>query len=256
MLTHPHVICLCLLSSAAAFAADTPATGEAPRIEPDRRDFTTGTGIVSGGYIQVEGGADWQHSDSGRQLTLGELTLRIPLAQDVELHVGLPSYIISHEDRRQSGLDDTAVEVRYRFFNGDRIDWAIQATTELPTGSRQVAEHDWQPGAILATSLKISERMSLVTSLGGKRATVDGVRFAQATIATSLRFDVAASWNLFGELYAYNRETPDGPAHKYADIGAVYFPTRSVAFDARIGRGISNEGGAGTIASVGASRRF
>jgi hypothetical protein len=249
-------LCLCLLPFAAVFAADAPASDEQPRIEPDRRDFTTGTGIVSGGNVQVEGGIDWQRSESQRQFTLGELTLRIPLTHDVEMHVGLPSYIISHEDRRQNGLDDTTVEVRYRFFNGDRIDWAIQATTELPTGSRQVAERDWQPGVILATSLKISERLSLVTSLGGKRASADGVRFAQTTVASSLRFDVAADWNLFGEFYGFSHEIPDGPVHKYADIGAVYFPNRSIAFDARIGRGVSNGDGTDTIASVGASRRF
>jgi Putative MetA-pathway of phenol degradation len=237
-------------------AADDPASDVLPRIEPDRRDFTTGTGIVSRGKLQLEGGVDAQHSDSDRQLTLGELTLRIPLARDLEMHVGLPSYVISHGDRRQSGLDDAALELRYRFFNGDRLDWAVQATLVAPTGSRQVAERDWQPGAILAASLKLSEHAALITSVGGSRVTVDGTRFAQMTAATSLRVDVAASWNIFGEFYGFNRETPDGPVHKYADIGAVYFPSPSIALDARIGRGISNGDGPTTIASIGASRRF
>jgi hypothetical protein len=256
MFQYLFITCGLALSSSVVAAQDDPRSAGLTRIEPDRRDFTTGTGIVSVGHLQLEGGMDWQHSDVDRQLTLGEVTFRIPLASDVEMHLALPSYIISHDDHRQTGLDDTDFELRYRFYNGSRVDWAIQTAIIAPTGSREVAQRDWQPGVTFASSIKLSDRIGLVTSLGGKRATVDGTRFAQVVLATSLRVDVAASWNLFGELYGFNRETPDGTAHKYADLGAVYFPTESVAFDARIGRGISNGESTETIASVGASRRF
>jgi hypothetical protein len=231
--------------------ADQPAA-----INPDRRDFTTGTGIVPVGLIQIESGVLWEKQMSSRQITVGEVTLRVPLSDQLELHLGVPSYLVDLGAGHASGFDDADIEARYKFFHGETLDLALQLTLTLPTGDRAVAEHRFQPGAILASTLKISSRSELVASVGGINASQDGQRFAQGFVAASFRMNVTEAVNLFTELYAFNHEEPDGPAHRYLAIGAVYLVGRDIALDARVGRGIHNDDGTTALASLGFSRRF
>ncbi len=248
--------------AASLFALASVARGAAPapppvdKVEPDRRDFTTGTGIVPSGRIQVEGGVTGERGDAERSVSIGDITIRVPLSESFEVHLGLPSFLVRDGDRRRSGFDDAALEARYRLLHGDAIDLGVQVMSTLPTGNRRVAERRLQPGAVLAARMDLGESLELVVNLGGTRASDDGRRFTQGFVAGSLRAAVSPRVSAFAESYAFNREEVDGPSHRYVATGAVFFVDRETALDARVGRGIRNGDGTDWLVSVGISRRF
>lgn len=242
----------CLLATTLA-RAQQPAD---EKIEPSREDFATGTDIVPIGSIQVESGVGWSRGDRERHWSFGEVQLRIPVSRSVEVHLGIPSYLVDHADGRASGFDDASLEARWRFHEGEVVELALQGVVMLPTGSKRVAERHPQPGALLAAEIALSPAVQLVLNVGGQRASSDGQRFDQGFVAAALEFDLSRRWSLFAETYAFNREEKDGSSRRYAAVGAVWFVGRSTAFDVRVGRGLGNDDGIDTFAGLGVSHRF
>lgn len=248
------LVCVCL--ALALMASRATAEEPPPRIEPDRRDFTTGTGIVPEGHIQVEAGTTAERGDAERLVTIGEITVRIPLASAVEVHLDLPSYLVRNDGRRHAGFDDAGIELRYKFLKTEFADFGVQATTMLPTGTRRVAERRFQPGIVAATTIDLGRMSSLALNIGVSSATDDGRRYTQTFTAGSFRLALAERISGFVEAYAFNREAADGDSHRYVATGLVLFLDRDTALDARIGRGIRNGDGTDWLLGFGISHRF
>ncbi|MDB5819195.1 MAG: hypothetical protein JWQ11_2835 [Rhizobacter sp.] len=243
---------------AATLAFGQPAAeSESVKVAPDRRDFTTGTGIVPSGHVQLEFGATWEQGDDRRQWSIGDVSLRVPVSSRVELRLQTLSYEIQHDDRgRHVGLDDTSLGLRFLIDKSSAYELALQVDSTIPSGSHSVAERRLQPEAILATTLKLTPQTSLVLNVGGTYASSDRQRFNQVVVASSLRHDLSENFNLFGEVYNFNREDRGGSSRTRAAFGAVYFLDRSTAIDARFIRDLRNVGSVKASASVGLSRLF
>lgn len=251
----PLVLFCFLLAACAANAQNTAS--ETPKIEPDRRDFTLGTGVVPLGQIQLESGATYTRSGAQREITLGELTIRVPLSPRAEVRLGLPSYRIERQTERRAGADDSEIGARLILREKPKQSYALTLSSMLPTGARRVAERRFQPRATLAAQFELSSSTNVVFNLGAARPTDSRRRFTQYVSASSIRFDASEQVQLFSEFYVLSREERGGRARKFAALGAVYFPNRQTALDARFGFGLNNDvRGPDYLVSAGISRLF
>jgi hypothetical protein len=226
---------------------------------PDRPDFTDGTDVVALGHVQIEGGVTVTRTGDEHDLSVGEVLVRVPATKRVELRLGVPSLLASREGEgeRVTGADDVFVEAKVVLVPGERAALAVLLNASLPTGTRSVAEHRFQPGATLAADLTLSDEVALSLNLGYDDASTDGRRFNQVFASGSFDFGLPKNFDAFAEVYALDRAEAYGPAQRYADTGLSYHVTARTVVDARIGSGLRNgTGGPDYFFGFGVTRLF
>jgi hypothetical protein len=239
-------------------AAPQPATpAESSPLSASRPDFTEGADILEPGQFQLEGGVTAERSGGARAATFGELVARIGLNSRTELRVGIPSYISSRDGGRATGLDDAALSAKYVLSSHPGRATALILGASLPTGSKRVAEREFQPQAILAAAYDLSDRAGLGLSAGYGRPSGGGVRFNQFFASAELGYSLSEKVGSFAEVYAYNRTEAGGRHQQYGDAGLTYALNNNFQLDARFGLGLWNRvGGPDYFYGVGAAHRF
>lgn len=240
-------------------AGETTAQGEEALVT-DRPDFTESAQTVLAGRVQVEGGVTFERAGSARMRSVGEVLVRVGAGDRAEIRLGVPSYLTVSDGGRTSGLDDAFLGAKFRLNGPDsKTGLALLAGSALPTGSRRVAEHRYQPEAVLAADFPDFGKFSLAANLGGGRMVDGGQRFTQLWGSVSLGRELTEKTGAFFELFAFNRDAPGGSSRKYFDTGLTHQITPDFQLDARIGFGLNNNNGGGGpdyFYGFGVSRRF
>lgn len=224
----------------------------------DRPDFTESPEAVAPGRVQVEAGITFERSGGDHVRSLGEVLVRVGAGKRAEVRVGLPSHMHLHEGGSSvSGWDDGYLGAKFVLREGEKRkpQVALLAGTSLPTGSRRVAERKYQPEAVLAASLDLSDRVSLGANIGAARASSAGKRFNQVFGSLALGYSLNEKWGTYVEVYGYSRNEPGGGAQKYANTGLTYLVNDDFQLDARLGVGL-NGGPRERFWGVGVARRF
>ena len=241
-----------LTAASAALAADP--------IVPDRPDFTDGVLVVRA--LQVEGGVTLSRTGSERELAVGEVLVRVPVASRLELRLFVPSYVrVSDHDVTQSGFGDAAAGIKLGLTDGDPASRAVPATaflvtTTLPTGSDEVSDDAYQPEAKVALEWELSDRLGIGMNLGYARPSDGSERFDQLFATVSAGMSISPSVGAFVEVYAFNKAAASGGSATYADTGLSYLVNPNLSLDARIGFGLGNDAGTESFVGIGVSRRF
>ena len=218
------------------------APAESLSIAADRPGFSTPTGIVPLGHFQLEAGASAARSGGERDYSFGQLLVRVPVCSRAEVQLGVPSYLVARAGgQRVSGGDDTFVQAKIRLAAGPKAVYGLLLNSSLPTGSRTVAEHKYQPGAALAADYVLDATTGLTLNLGGSRASQSGQRFSQVYGAASLGFTLTPKTGAFAEAFAFNQ--PGGPTQKYADGGFTYLLNPRTQLDISSAIGLGNKAG-------------
>lgn len=242
-----------LFGAVGALGLPVLAQDRAP-IEVDQNDFTQGTGVVE--RFQFENASLSQRRGQIRQYQLAESLLRIPAGKRAEVRATIPAYLIDR-DLGFNGLDDARLDARVRFGSGEKTAIALTFGTTLPTGKREVAERKVQPQAILSASRALNDKTNLTANLGVARASDFGERFTQSQFALEIDHDLTPKFNLFGEVYGFNRLKESDGSQKFAAGGLVFRVNAQTALFGRGGAGLSNDvGSPDRFYQVGFARRF
>src|SRR5207249_9554754 len=151
----------------------------------------------------------------------GQTLGRVGISRFAEVRAGLPSYLHARTDgERVSGLDDLFLGTKITVKPGDKAAFAILLSSLLPTGSRNVAEHRFQPAAALASDVMLTQNVLLTLNLGAARASSGGQRFNQVFGASTFNFTISPKLSAYTEVYAFNQ--PGGSNQKYTDGGLTY----------------------------------
>lgn len=229
-------------------------------IVPDRPDFTDGVQIVRA--LQVEGGVTLSRTESERELAVGEIMVRVPVVNRLELRLVAPSYVrVRDHDVTQSGFGDAAVGFKLALTEGNPTSKAIPATaflatTSVPIGSDEVSDDAYQPEVKVALEWEVSDSLGLGVNLGYARPSDGGERFDQLFATISAGMSISESVGAFVEVYAFNHADASSGSAAYADTGLSYLVNPDLSLDARIGFGLGNDVGSETFVGVGVSRRF
>jgi len=252
-------LCASLLGLALALPA---AAQTLPPISPDRPDFTEGTGTITPGHVQVEGGTTWQEIGEEDSLTVGEILVRYGLAENLEARLGVGSWTrIDRPGEKLDGYEDPDLSLKIRLTPpaSDRPPGfpavALLLETTVPVGSEELTADTWQPTALVAFDWVFTDLLSLGANLGVSYPSDGDDRFTQ--VLASLSAGIAATDRLgfFVETYGFSQEEPDGEATQYVDTGVAYALTNDLQVDARVGFGL-NEPSPERYVGVGASFRW
>jgi hypothetical protein len=255
------LVVLALTTVPAALADEPTAETSAEPIVPDRPDFTDGVLVVRA--LQVDGGVTLSRTGSERELAVGELLVRVPVASRLELRLFAPSYLrVRDHDVTQSGFGDAAAGIKLGLTGGDPASKAVPATaflvtTTVPTGSDELSDDAFQPEAKVALEWELSDHLGIGVNLGYARPSDGGERFDQLFATISAGMTLSQSVGAFVEVYGFNKTAASGGGATYADTGLSYLVNPDLSLDARIGFGLGNDvDGSESFVGIGVSRRF
>lgn len=228
-------------------------------IEPDRPDFTEGTGTVS--RWQAEGGYTFSRVKENETSTLGELLVRIPLAERLEVRLGVGSYDWSRDREKggpkSEGYEDPEVGVKVHVADssGGLPDVALLFLTTVPVGGRDFTADAWQPTVKLAVGWDLTPGFSLSSNLNYSYLAEGDERFSQAAASLSAGFSLTDRLGAFLEVFGFSEETSGGPSTAYVNGGFAYAVTGDLALDIRAGAGL-NDASPDYFLGAGASVRW
>src|SRR5436305_8874164 len=189
---HRRVLALALAGFACG-ALLAAQEAEPDRIDPERPDFTNGTGIVAPGRVQVETGYTFTRRGDERRHALGAALVRAGVAPQAEARLVLNSYDwIDGPDGRRQGLEDPALEVKVRLTGAAEHRppglpaVALFLATTVPAGARPITADAWQPTGKLALGWHLSEQLDLSSNPAYSPPAEDGRRFGQPAASRSL----------------------------------------------------------------------
>jgi hypothetical protein len=210
-------------------------------IEPDRPDFTEGTGILQRGHWQAEGGYTFSRVEDEETSTLGELLVRIPLAESVEARLNIGSYDWIHGGgEKVQGYEDPEVGVKIRLPATGRPELAVLLLTTVPVGGKDLTADAWQPTVKLAAAWDLSDRFSLSSNLNVSSLAEGDDRFPQVSASLSAGFSLSDRLGAFLEAYGFSEETQGGPRTGYVNGGFSYGVTNDLSLDVRAGAGLND----------------
>lgn len=210
----------------------------------DRPDVTESAVPITPGRVQLEAGATLEWDDVSELLTAGELLARVGLIRNVELRLGLPSYVATF-DEGPDGFDDVSLGAKFvlNAYDAERSHWpqsAIIVETSLPTGSEAFGNDRLQPVALAAFEWPLNDVTGLGVNVGGALVGVEEERL-QGLASVALGSDFGERIGGFVELYGFTGETPGENGRVFVDGGVTYAATPDLQFDARAGVELGND---------------
>jgi hypothetical protein len=162
--------------AAAALVVGTPAAAQDLRDYcPDRPGLGTPACTIDKGHVSVETSvADWtldKQADSRTDtLLIGDTTVRVGVADNVELRVGWTPF--GHErtrDRITGAIDsrdrvgDVSLGAKINLLNpdGDKLSIAVLPYATLPVGRSPIGAGDWGAGLVLPVTYELTDALSL-----------------------------------------------------------------------------------------------
>ena len=215
-------------------------TAEDTAIDPDRPDFTEGTGIIPLGRVQVETGFTYSRVEDEGTSALGEILVRIPLSRRVEARIGVGSYDwIGRTGPNGEGYEDPELGVKVLLGGGSahHLEVALLFLTTIPVGGQELTADAWQPTAKLALSWELTKRFSLSSNLNFAYLADGDRRFSQVAASLSAGYSLSERLDSFFEVFAFSREAAGGPSTRYADTGLAYAVNDNLKLDVRVGFG-------------------
>jgi hypothetical protein len=228
---------------------NAPQSAQDDAINPDRPDFTEGTGIVS--RLQVEAGATYSRVEEDRTTAVGEILVRVPLSRRVEARIGVGSYDwINRAGPNTTGYEDPEIGIKVQIAGGSEDkpagnplahpEVALLFLTSVPVGARPLTADAWQPTAKLALGWELTQRFSLSSNVNLADLSDGGRRFSQVAVSLSAGYALTGRLDSFYEVYAFSREAAGGPSTRYADTGLAYTVTGNLKVDVRVGFGFND----------------
>lgn len=208
-------------------------------VNPDRPSFSTSTHIVAAGHVQTEGGIAHARFGPVSSNEFGELLVRAGISKRFEARAAIPSVLTSSfASSRITGVEDMGIEGKFLLKSGDRLALGALASASLPTGSRSVAEHTFQPGSTFIADVTVSKSVSITSNASYSRATNDGMRFNAVSGVSTANFSLPSNLSVFTEFYAYNQ--PNERTQKYAASGLSWIIHKRFEIDTSGGIGVRN----------------
>lgn len=241
-------LCAALLLAPALAAAQ-----ETEELVGDRPDFTESAVAVSPRRVQVEAGTTWTRDEGESAQEIGEVLVRIGVVEDLELRLGLGSWVRSGD---AEGWDGGSLGLKARLVEGwgGRPELAVLLGAATPFGGEEVADESWQPEAKLALGWELAEGLELGVNAGYARPGRGASRFDQAQWSAALGWGATERLGVFLEAFGFGREEAGGGATRYLDGGVTWLLGPELQLDARVGHGLGNEA-ADWFAGVGVVAR-
>lgn len=234
---------MALLVAQGVFAQTLNVDPGTPPIQTDRPSFSAGAALVPVRSLQLEAGGKRTNSSGERKVEWGQVLLRYGLSSNTELRLGLNSFtLIDQIDSQQEGLEDFVVSAKFKLLGeakGARPAVSLLPGLSLPSGHSSVSNDDWIPSLTLLMDWNLGGPFSLTSNLGWSQAISDDENFDKFNATLLLAVQFTGRLSGYAEGYIFDREVPRGTTASYADMGLIYYVTRTLTIDATVGAGLS-----------------
>ena len=224
----------------------------------DRPDFTESAATVPASRVQLEGGYTFSRAGEVREHALGEILVRVGVAEDLEFRLGLNSYAWNLSPSADvSGFKDATIGAKWSVYNDreDRISFSVLAATTLPTGGKEFREDALQPEAKFIVAWGMTDRQTISANLNTTAASIGGKRFALISGSLSLGQLITDVLGAYAEVFGFLPQQEGAPDAYYLNGGMTWLISADVQLDARVG-GRLNGSQPDFFAGVGAGWRW
>ena len=204
--------------------------------------------------------------------TLFNPVLTYGLTENLDVAVGLNGlrYKVTENGvvaDEASGLSDSTIELKWRFYDADGLSFAVKPTLSLPTGNENrglglgrtswgvnfIADYDVKPWAWFANVAYFHPRFERAEDAAGARD-----HLWRVSVGTT--YEVRENVWLAGELGVRTNELRDDPFFpgrraQYAMIGLIYSPADKIDLDIGLRKGL-NRAETDTVFLIGATFRW
>lgn len=233
--------------SLAVLALGIPAAVSAQEpLVTDRPDFTESTEVVPRGRVQAEGGYTFSRAGSEDRHAFGEVLVRVPVAERLELRFALNSYLVMRSRAGEaSGFEDGLLGFKLKLLEGPeefevtRPAAAVVMATSVPTGASVYRETALQPEVKLALAWPVSHRLSVSSNLIAAVPREDGERFMQLAASLSAGYSLAERVAGYVEVYGFEPAERDGSSLAYVNGGLTLLLSPDHQLDVRAGRALN-----------------
>lgn len=211
----------------------------------DRPSFTDATSIMPKGRFQLEGGYTFLKINKSETQTIGELLLRIPLQDNLELRLFNVGYASANvAGGGGTGLVDPSVGLRYRIKSGvpgKSQDIALVAQTTIAAGSSDWRVKRSQPTVKVAGYYQIDPMNGIGWNVVYSDLGTKGSRFAQWALSGCWSRVVNTKTGAFLEVYRVMPTGKRGPEATFSDAGLTYLINKATQVDFRFGTGFNQK---------------
>jgi len=220
----------------------------APPMVTDRPDATESAVTVAPGVLQLESGYTFGRAEGIDVHNMGEVLLRLGVADFLELRFGVNSYQWVRASRvSANGLQDSSIGAKLKLvdsrgrsgFGSPQV--AVLVSTSLPTGSSVASQDKLQPEFRLSVAWDLSDRLAL--GANGFYAYTNDIlvdeRFHQAGATVALGYALSDRWGAFGEYFGGYTVLAEGPRENYVNGGVTFAVHGDLQLDARVGYGLN-----------------
>jgi len=217
--------------------------------------ITEDTGTQGKGKFQLEASGTWltdQEDKDGvgmREITsFAAIAFAAGITEILDLMISVPYVWTETKEAgtktKESGLFDTLIEAKWRFYEKQKLGLAIKPGILLPTGDEEKGLGTGRVGysAVLISTLD-AEPWEFDANLGylylpnwsGERSNI-------LLVSVASRFAVAEQWMIVGEIgAARNSDCVDNNNHFFGQVGLIYSPKDDLDLSAGYLLGLNNE---------------
>tara|TARA_B100001123_G_scaffold449088_1_gene612934 strand:- start:17506 stop:18357 length:852 start_codon:yes stop_codon:yes gene_type:complete len=206
----------------------------------DRPDQTESATVVSRGLIQIETGYLFSRNSGLSTHEVPGTLLRVGLGLRTELRIGHDGVIGS---KNSYGAGDSSIGFKLNLIDssaGWRPEFAVLATTTLPTGDRNYSSSGFDPNILLSFAHEISPNFSLGYNVGTNWESSGEAIDRDALFVYSLAFGRTINERISAFLEVFGSRQIDGLREKMTSVdgGLVFLLDDTFQVDIYIGRGI------------------
>ncbi len=239
-----QVVATMLVFAALAFPRDSFAqdTGGGDPLIGDRPDFTESAITIAPGRVQVEAGMTHTEDDQEEVIEVGEVLVRIGLAERLELRVGVGSWARVAPEAGESFDGYADPSIGFKLGLGQHGAWtaALLASATVPAGSSEFRERHVQPDVVVAAERDLTEVVSIAINAGYAYVSSAGDQYGEAFASVAMGVAVGEQTGVFFEVYGL---VPEGGVNErstaYLDMGVTRAIGADLQFDARVGVGLN-----------------
>jgi hypothetical protein len=216
--------------------------------------LTDDTGTQGKGKFQIETSGTWLNDktsasgvDSKEVSSFATVVLAAGVAETMDLTVAVP-YVWTKmteagDVTKQNGITDTVVEVKWRFFEKEKLCLGFKPGIVIPTGDDEKGLGTGHYGyTAFLLSTYDAEQWAFDANLGYlhlENRAEELVNRWFASIAS--RFKMTEHWKLVGEVgAARNPDRTDDSKPAFAQLGVIYSPTESLDLSAGYVHGLND----------------
>lgn len=226
------------VAAAVALASLLPAAvlADEPMVS-NRPGFSNVWEVVEKGRVELNSGLQLTRVDEEEALSFGQVLVRAGLFENVELRVGLNSWVdVDGPGGDVSGVEDSFVGLKFGLSENSAI--LVQST--LPTGSSDLTADGAQPSASLIMAWDLPSGIHLDSNFGISSLVDGDDRDEELSTSHALGFGLAGDWALYLEYAGFFPLSSERSDSHFLFAAVTYLPKSNLQFDLGAGQGLNS----------------